>query len=59
MHKYEDGVMVSMEEYAISLKERENIRRVDWHERLTRTVIKEYKKFTGKLSWLVAERDQI
>ena len=40
MHKYKNCMMVSMEEYANIFKEIENIRRVDQHERLTRTEMK-------------------
>ena len=42
--------MVSMKGYTNSLKEIENIRRADWHERLTRIEIKEYRKFTGNFA---------
>ena len=41
-----------MKDYANSMNEIQEIRRADRNEMLLRIDMKEYRKFTGKLSWL-------
>ena len=41
-----------MKDYANSLEEISEIRKANRHDRLTKLVMKEYRKFNGKLSWL-------
>ena len=49
----DDGIEVSMEDYTNSLQDVKNIRKVDNHnEPLTKLEMKEYRKMTGKISWL-------
>ena len=43
---------VSMEDYANSVEEIKEIRKADRAEKLTKTELKEYRKYTGKISWL-------
>ncbi len=51
--KVEDGkVQVSMEDYADSVNEIKEIRKADRTEKLTRAELKEYRKYTGRISWL-------
>jgi hypothetical protein len=50
--KTEKGIAISMEEYAKSMEEIEDIRKVKADEKLTKTEIQMYRKYTGKLSWL-------
>ena len=45
-------IEVSMEEYASSVELIEEIRRADKEEKLTQVELKEYRKYTGKMSWL-------
>ena len=45
-------IEVSMEDYANSVEEIKEIRKADRAEKLTRTELKEYRKYTGKISWL-------
>ena len=49
----DDGIEVSMEDYTNSLQDVKNIRKVgDCDEPLTKLEMKEYRKMTGKISWL-------
>ena len=41
-----------MEDYADSVEEIKEIRKADRNERLTTAELKEYRKYTGKISWL-------
>merc|ERR1712114_109861 len=41
-----------MEDYADSITEIEEIRKASREERLTKAELKEYRKYTGKISWL-------
>ena len=41
-----------MEDYADSVEEIKEIRKADRTERLTKAELKEYRKYTGKISWL-------
>ena len=45
-------IEVLMEDYANSVEEIKEIRKADRAEKLTRTELKEYRKYTGKISWL-------
>merc|ERR1711955_149776 len=45
-------IEVSMEDYASSVEEIKEIRKADRAEKLTRAELKEYRKYTGKISWL-------
>merc|ERR1711895_80423 len=45
-------VEISMEDYAYSIEEIKEIRKADRNERLTTAELKEYRKYTGKISWL-------
>ena len=48
----EDGIEVEMEDYVDSLEEIKEIQKADRDEDLTKAELKEYRKMTGKLSWL-------
>ena len=51
--KAENGkIQVSMEDYADSVDEIREIRKADRTEKLTRAELKEYRKYTGRISWL-------
>ena len=53
MKVVDDTIKVSMEDYTNSLQDIKNIRRVkDRNEPLTKFEMKEYRKMTGKISWL-------
>jgi hypothetical protein len=52
--KTEDGIEISMEDYANSMEKIENIRTAKADDLLTRTELKVFRKYTGKLSWLAA-----
>merc|ERR1712082_363171 len=41
-----------MEDYAESIKEIKEIRKTNRNEKLTKAKLKEYRKYTGKISWL-------
>merc|ERR1712082_419625 len=45
-------IEISMEYYADSIKEINEIRKADRNEKLTMAELKEYRKYTGKISWL-------
>merc|ERR1712121_349128 len=45
-------IEVSMEEYAESIQEIKEIRKAKRNEKLTKAELKEYRKYTGKISWL-------
>merc|ERR1712002_1143013 len=47
-----DQIEISMEDYAESIKEIEEIRKASRDEKLTNAELKEYRKYTGKISWL-------
>ena len=47
-----DGLKIAMEDYVNSLDEIKVIRKADRDGDLTKMEIKEYRKMTGKLSWL-------
>merc|ERR1712177_192543 len=47
-----EGIEVSMEDFAKSIKEIQDIRKASGTEPLTKAELKEYRKHTGKLSWL-------
>ena len=46
-------IEVSMEDYANSVEENKEIRKADRADRLTKIELKEYRKYTGKISWLL------
>ena len=48
----EDGIEIQMEDYVDSLEEVKEIQKADKDEDLTKVELKEYRKMTGKLSWL-------
>ena len=51
--KAENGkIQVSMEDYVDSVEEIKEIRKADRAERLTKAELKEYRKYTGRISWL-------
>merc|ERR1712177_138170 len=53
MGKTQNGkIEISMEDYAESIKEIKEIRKADRNEKLTTAELKEYRKYTGKISWL-------
>ena len=45
-------IQVSMEDYADSVDEIKEIRKADRTEKLTKAELKEYRKYTGRISWL-------
>merc|ERR1712115_292731 len=45
-------IEISMEDYADSIKEIKEIRKADRNKKLTTAELKEYRKYTGKISWL-------
>merc|ERR1712243_492428 len=45
-------IEVAMEDYAESIQEIKEIRKVKRDEKLTKAELKEYRKYTGKISWL-------
>merc|ERR1712177_119746 len=45
-------IEISMEDYAKSIKKIKEIRKADINEKLTTAELKEYRKYTGKISWL-------
>ena len=45
-------IEISMEDYAESIKEIKEIRKASRNEKLTNAELKEYRKYTGKISWL-------
>merc|ERR1712239_15353 len=45
-------IEVLMEDYANLVEEIKEIRKADRAEKLTRAELKEYRKYTGKISWL-------
>ena len=47
-----EGIKVSMDEYADSVEEVEEIRKAHRSEELTKIELKEYRKYSGKMSWL-------
>merc|ERR1712002_697760 len=47
-----DQIEISMEDYADSITEIDEIRKADGKEELTKPELKEYRKYTGKISWL-------
>ena len=48
----EDGIEVAMEDYVNSIEDVVNVRNADRDEELTGLEMKEYRKVTGKVSWL-------
>merc|ERR1712115_289252 len=48
----DEGIEISMEDYANSITEIQDIRKANGTEPLTKAELKEYRKYTGKLSWL-------
>merc|ERR1712101_34810 len=48
----DEGIEISMEDYANSITEIQDIRKANRTEPLTKAELKEYRKYTGKLSWL-------
>ena len=47
-----DGIEIQMEDYIESIEEMKEIQKADREEDLTKLELKEYRKMTGKLSWL-------
>ena len=47
-----EKIQVSMEEFADSVDEIQEIRKADRTEKLTKAELKEYRKYTGRISWL-------
>merc|ERR1712121_259317 len=50
-----ESIEVSMEDYAGSVEPIVEIRKADRSEKLTHGELKEYRKYTGKISWLAQE----
>ena len=50
--KFEEGIELSIEDYAYSIEEIKEIRKEKKEEPLTKTELKVYRKYTGKLNWL-------
>ena len=50
--KTKEGIEVSMEDYAQSIEEIKEIRKVGNNESLTKTEYKVFRKYTGKIQWL-------
>ena len=50
--KTEEGIEVSMEDYAQSIEEIKEIRKTGNEEPLTKTEYKVFRKYTGKIQWL-------
>ena len=48
----DEQIEISMEDYADSINEIKEIRKAGRTEKLTKAELKEYRKYTGKLSWL-------
>ena len=48
----DEQIEISMEDYADSINEIKEIRKASSTEKLTKAELKEYRKYTGKLSWL-------
>ena len=49
----EDGsIIIAMEDYIQSLEDVKEIRKADKDKKFTKVEVKEYRKVTGKLSWL-------
>ena len=48
----DEHIEISMEDYADSINEIKEIRKASRTEKLTKAELKEYRKYTGKLSWL-------
>ena len=48
----EDGIEVTMSDYVKSMEDVKDIRKADRDEELTSLEMKEYRKITGKVSWL-------
>ena len=58
--KVDDGIEVSMKDYAESLEDIREIRSVhDRKESLTKLEMKEYRKMAGKIGWLAKARPVI
>lgn len=56
IEKFEDQIRVTMKDYARSIEEVTDIRKViDHHDPLMKLELKQYRKNTGKLSWLAQE----
>ena len=47
-----DGIKIKMKDYVDSLQDVGEIRKADKSEDLTKSEIKEFRKITGKISWL-------
>ena len=54
IEKTEEGITISMEDYANSLEFIKEIRAAKVDELLTKIENKTYRKYTGKISWLAA-----
>merc|ERR1719228_2215901 len=54
IEKTEEGITISMDDYANSLEFITEIRTAKVDELLTKIEYKTYKKYTGKISWLAA-----
>ena len=48
----EDGIEIEMKDYVESLQDVREICKADKNEDFTKSEIKEFRKITGKLSWL-------
>ena len=48
----DEQIEISMEDYADSINEIKEIRNASRTEKLTKAELKEYRKYTGKISWL-------
>merc|ERR1712115_7961 len=48
----DEQIEISMEDYADSINEIKEIRKDNRTEKITKAELKEYRKYTGKLSWL-------
>merc|ERR1712101_84035 len=51
----DEQIEISMEDYADSINEIKEIRKANRTEKLTKAELKEYRKYTGKLSWLAQD----
>ena len=47
-----DGIVISMEDYASSIEEMQDIRKAKPEDPLTKQELKVYRKYAGKISWL-------
>lgn len=54
IHKSENEIVISMEDYAKSIEEIQDIRKASPDDLLTKQEMKVYRKYAGKIGWLAA-----